>query len=129
LDLYPTLVELCGFDMPAHVQGTSLVRNLEDSMSYTREAAFSLYPHGRNDKDKLVIGYAVRTDRYRYVRWINLSEELLEAEELYDHHTDPGENINAAGSDQYGEDKAQLAGLLGKRWKMNKSVLNHKYHE
>ena len=38
----------------------------------------------------------MRTDRYRYVEWINKKGEPV-ARELYDHQADPQENENVAG--------------------------------
>ena len=40
------------------------------------------------------MGYAVRTDRYRYTEWRKGNEVI--ARELYDHAQDPGENTNVA---------------------------------
>jgi hypothetical protein len=40
------------------------------------------------------MGYAIRTDRYRYVEWVNRKTGRTDAEELYDHQNDPGENTN-----------------------------------
>ena len=42
------------------------------------------------------MGYAVRTENYRYVQWKDWkSGEILE-EELYDHRSDPNEMTNIA---------------------------------
>lgn len=45
-----------------------------------------------------VMGYALRTDRYRLVVWVDSRNRFAEpiAVELYDHRTDPGETINRA---------------------------------
>ncbi len=123
LDIYPTLSELCGFELPDHLQGTSLVPNIKDPASITREAAFSLYPHGRNNAEQLVMGYSVRTDDFRYIQWKNISENSVEAEELYDHRIDPGENYNVAGVEQYTVDKQRLALKLVERFSMDQSIL------
>jgi hypothetical protein len=40
------------------------------------------------------MGYAIRTERYRYVRWINWETKAFAAHELYDHQSDPAENKN-----------------------------------
>ena len=42
------------------------------------------------------MGYAVRTDRYRYVRWQDWETKQVVAQELYDHQTDPNEMFNLA---------------------------------
>jgi len=46
----------------------------------------------------------MRTDRYRYVRWIDKNGQVT-AIELYDSQTDPAENENVAGKP---ENKALL---------------------
>jgi hypothetical protein len=43
------------------------------------------------------MGYAIRTDRYRYVEWHKRGDQQVVAKELYDHSVDPGENKNVAG--------------------------------
>ncbi|MEZ5386696.1 MAG: sulfatase [Prosthecobacter sp.] len=45
-----------------------------------------------------LMGYAIRTDQYRYIAWLDsrdLNRNPL-AEELYDHHADPSETVNVA---------------------------------
>jgi arylsulfatase A-like enzyme len=88
MDLYPTLVELAGFEPPSHLDGNSLVPQLEDPETAT-EPVISSYRFGWAEEP--IIGHAVRSMRYRYIYYprINL-------EELYDHDTDPNEWDNAA---------------------------------
>ncbi len=45
-----------------------------------------------------VMGYAIRTERYRLIRWVDVREPHGEplAVELYDHRVDPGETRNVA---------------------------------
>ena len=43
------------------------------------------------------MGYSLRTDRYRFTRWVDRDDHSkLDAVELYDHATDPQENVNIA---------------------------------
>jgi arylsulfatase A-like enzyme len=93
VDIYPSLIELCGLPKPkdaAGLEGKSFVPLLDDPKRAWDKAAFSEYPKGGNQ------GTAMRTDRYRYVEWMNKKGELV-ARELYDHQTDPQENENVAG--------------------------------
>lgn len=48
--------------------------------------------------DNHVMGYSIRTDRYRYTAWLDRRSPTIEplAEELYDHETDPTETVNIA---------------------------------
>ena len=56
---------------------------------------------------------AVRTDRYKYIRWINRSR-VDELDELYDLDKDPYELKNLAGLRALAGVKAQLRRELGK---------------
>lgn len=48
--------------------------------------------------DNHVMGYSIRTDRYRYTAWLDRRAPTSEplAEELYDHDADPHETVNIA---------------------------------
>ena len=50
--------------------------------------------------DNHVMGYSMRTDRYRYTAWLDRRSPTVEplAEELYDHETDPNETVNVANA-------------------------------
>jgi hypothetical protein len=68
------------------------------------------------------MGYAIRTDRYRYVEWYAWDKELrtrgdLLASELFDHSSDPGENYNLIGESSYEEIIADLSIQLNQGWK------------
>ncbi len=112
VDIYPTLCELCGLELPAHLEGTSLRPLMDDPERPWKRAAFSQYPRGR------VMGYSMRTDRYRYTQW---REEHgagdVVASELYDHQVDPGENVNLASRPENAALVAELAGMLGEGWR------------
>ena len=98
VDIYPTLCELAGLPLPNHLEGTSLKPVLEDPTRAWKSAAFSQYPRnaGKTGAGKLM-GYTMRTDRYRLTVWISNSDRTkVDAIELYDHQTDPQENYNIA---------------------------------
>ena len=44
------------------------------------------------------MGLSMRTARYRYTEWRASDDRSLLARKLYDHRSDPGENVNVAGS-------------------------------
>ncbi|MCC6354570.1 MAG: sulfatase [Verrucomicrobiae bacterium] len=51
----------------------------------------------RDRFERHVMGYAVRTDRHRMIRWVDVREpDSALASELYDHQTDPHETTNIA---------------------------------
>ena len=100
LDIYPTLVDLCGLPPRDALEGASLKRLLDDPRSpWTRP---SLTTHGRNN-------HSLRSDRFRYIRYADGSEEL------YDHDKDPMEWVNLAADSSYNEVKQELAEWLPKK--------------
>ena len=73
-----------------------------------KKAAFSQHPRGR------VMGYSMRTERFRYTEWRDRMTNKLMAQELYNHEKDPQENVNAAAQPEYEHDIQRLAGMLKK---------------
>jgi len=94
VDVYPTLSNLAGLPLPGHLQGTSLVPVLRDVGRSVKSAAFSQYPRGHQGRG--LMGYSMRTDRWRYTEWIDRETGEAVARELYDHVNDPAENENVA---------------------------------
>lgn len=95
VDVFPTLCDLAGLSQPNHLQGVSAVPLLDDPTRPWKTAAFSQYP--RSIDGRRLMGYALRTDRYRYVEWQDRTTRGIVSQELYDHQTDPAENQNIAG--------------------------------
>ena len=98
LDLYPTLVELCGLSRAEGLEGKSLVPILEDPTAIVKKGAFTQHPRpayftGAPD----AMGRSVRTVRYRYTEWRDFKTGKVIATELYDHEKDPLETVNIAG--------------------------------
>ncbi|MBM3861202.1 MAG: sulfatase [Verrucomicrobia bacterium] len=105
VDIYPSLVALCGLPPTKGLEGQSVVPLLNNPKAPWTKVAFSEYPKGGNQ------GIAMRTDRYRYVEWRNKQGELV-ATELYEHATDPQENANIAGKPENAGVLKQLAAQL-----------------
>jgi arylsulfatase A-like enzyme len=97
LDIYPTLVELAGLDIPAHPEGVSLVPLIENPATEWNHAAISTSGFGN---------HAVSTDRYRYIQYSD------DTEELYDLDSDPNEWHNLADDPILDEIKQGLVALL-----------------
>jgi arylsulfatase A-like enzyme len=98
LDIYPTLLELCGVPAPAHeLDGRSLVGLLRDPAAQRSEPAIITNFEGN---------HAVRSEHWRYIRYKN------GAQELYDHRTDPHEWTNLAADPKYAEVIAEHAKWL-----------------
>ncbi|MDA9763908.1 sulfatase [bacterium] len=137
IDMYPTLCELTGIDIPDHLEGTSFVPLLEKPDRAWKKAAFSQFPNPalrewaanplsqgvretffgpliekvearimeqQGDKwdrelfENDLMGYAMRTNRYRFVIWKDYTDPAAEPLffELYDHKNDPNETKNIA---------------------------------
>ncbi len=84
VDIYPTLSELCGLPVAADLEGTSMVPLFTDLKRPWKKAAFSQYP-----RKKTIMGYSMRTDRYRYNEWIDQKKNEIVVRELYDLKNDP----------------------------------------
>ena len=94
LDLYPTLVDLAGLPVNETNEGTSLRTVLEGESEIPERVAITSYGFGN---------HAIRDKRYRYIYYIDGSEEL------YDHQNDPDEWTNQANNPEYAEVKQKLA--------------------
>jgi iduronate 2-sulfatase len=87
VDLYPTLVDLFGYEVPADLEGHSQKPVLEGRSSGVKQAAFTQVTRGKFD------GHSVRTERYRYTLW----GDGTPSEQLHDLQADPDETTNLAG--------------------------------
>jgi iduronate 2-sulfatase len=98
VDLYPSLAELSGLPVPEGLEGTSLAPLLTRPEQTWKSAVFSQFPRPWQYKgEPEIMGYAIRTDRYRYVEWRNFKTGEVKATELYDHQVDAVEVNNIAG--------------------------------
>lgn len=116
VDIYPTLCELAGLPLPAHLEGLSFKPLIEDPDRAWKQAAFSQYPRRGDGRD--LMGYSMRTERYRFTAWADrLDHSKIEALELYDHETDPQENTNVANRPENAALVARLAAQLRAGWR------------
>lgn len=97
MSVYPTLCSLCGLSRPKHVEGEDIKSLLADPRAAWDTPAVTTY-HRNN--------HAVRTERWRYIRYADGGEEL------YDHAADPYEWTNLATDGKYADVKEQLRGKL-----------------
>ena len=105
VDIYPTLAELAGLPLPDRLEGTSYVPLLEDPDRPWKKAVFSRYYNGDS----------IRTDRYLYTEWHRKGE--LYARMLYDHVTDPRENVNISERPETAALVRRLSGMLKAGWR------------
>lgn len=109
VDIYPTLCELCGLPIPEGLEGTSLGPVIDRPDRPWKQAAFSQFPRPK------VMGRSMRTDRYRYTEWTGPGQQPT-ARELYDHQTDPEENVNIANRPENRDLVAELGRRLDAGW-------------
>ena len=116
LDLYPTLVDLCGLPKADGVEGVTLKPLLDASAREWNRVAFSQFPRARKGnryrKHGDIMGYAVRTGRFRYVEWRDWKSQRVLARELYDHRADPAEMLNVASHPNHTETIGDLSRRL-----------------
>ncbi len=115
LDIYPTLVDLCGLKPPHKLAGRSLRPILEDPRATVKRVALTQHPrpaYPQTGQSPDAMGYSIRTDRYRYTEWRDFASKAIIARELYDHQSDPGETENLAESDECNEVVQQLETYL-----------------
>lgn len=107
LDIYPTLAELCDLKgVPGNLQGRSLVPLLQNSSVSWEHPAISQVT--RQAGSNTVMGYSLRTERYRYTTWADGEE----GEELYDYDSDPRESKNLAHESRSSSLKTKLRASL-----------------
>ena len=81
LDMYPTLVELCGLPPRKDLEGISLCPQLADAKAPRERPAITSHNQGN---------HGIRSERYRYIRYADGSEEF------YDLQKDKNEWTNLA---------------------------------
>lgn len=137
IDMYPTLCDLAGLELPSHLEGTSFAPVLENPKRKWKTAAFSQYPNpalrewaanplsqgvretffgpliekveeriiaqqgdqwNRDLFENDLMGYAMRTERYRLVVWKDYTQPNAAPLfiELFDHKKDRDETVNVA---------------------------------
>jgi hypothetical protein len=89
---------------------------LDDLNRPWKTAAFSQYP--RPSGGKRLMGYTMRTDRYRFTAWMDRNDHSkVDAVELYDHEADPQENVNIANQPENAALVKDLTAKLNAGWK------------
>jgi arylsulfatase A-like enzyme len=99
MSVYPTLTDLCGLPTPRHVEGESIRPLLANPDAPWDRPARTTF---------LFNNHAVRTEKWRYIRYHDGGEEL------YDETRDPLEWTNLAGKREYAAVKKDLARWLPK---------------
>ena len=104
IDIYPTLLDLCGLPELKGLDGQSLKPLLENPDRQWERPVVITY--GLNN-------HAIQTERWRYIRYRDGGEEL------YDHERDPNEWTNLASISKYSLQKSKLS-----KWLPVKKLVN-----
>lgn len=112
IDLYPTVAELAGIEIPAHVQATSLVPLLSEPDQPWKSAALSYYDRRNPDAE----GFSVRNERYRYTEWRHYETGDVLARELYDHAKGSIAQRNLADDPGHADTVSELSVMLNSGW-------------
>jgi choline-sulfatase len=86
LDIYPTLLDLCGVAPRPDLEGISLAPQLKNAKATRTRPAITSHNQGN---------HGIRSDRWRYIRYADGSEEL------YDVQNDPSEWTNLASRPEH----------------------------
>uniref|UniRef100_A0A1X7UJF8 Sulfatase N-terminal domain-containing protein n=1 Tax=Amphimedon queenslandica TaxID=400682 RepID=A0A1X7UJF8_AMPQE len=154
IDIFPSLTELAGLEVPpmctknsptsiACVEGSSVVPLLSNPNAQWKKGSFSQYPRpstqglpeipGKppfdpSDKGESVMGYTVRTDKYRFTEWYRFNRitstpnfNEIWGTELYDHSSPTvffnDENVNLATESEMKPVVDELRQLLQAGWR------------
>ena len=117
VDMYPTLCDACGIDPPQGLEGASMLPLLKDPVRPWKSAAFNQIPRPYlADNDWELMGYSMRTNRYRYTEWVDREGGVRERE-LYDLEIAPTETINLAAHAEHGALADLLSDRLRRGWR------------
>lgn len=109
VDLYPTIAEYAGVEVPDYVSGRSLKGVMDKVQDTVRGSALTVWRKGRS----------IVTDRYRLTEW---GQNGAMGYELYDHLSDPAELINLASDVESAPLLDSMKVVLRRRWDGSRSV-------
>ena len=116
LDLFPTVFELANVKQSEQTDGKSLVPVLDNDPNTNLDQDYAFHQYRRQKR----MGYAVRTDQYRYTEWHDneyrstdtYKESNIVGYELYDYKNDPLETKNFIKDPAYAKVRAELKAKL-----------------
>jgi iduronate 2-sulfatase len=104
LDLYPTISNSCGLEVPARLQGKDIGKMFDDPSHQVRDAAFCV--NGR--------GFLLREENWAYIQY---AENASQGIELFDMQKDSRQYTNLAGRPEYQAEVARLKVKLADKLK------------
>ncbi len=88
LDIYPTLIELCGLPKRTDLDGSSLVPILKEPGKQIERDIITTYDFG---------DYSIRSENWHFIHYVD------DTEELYDLDKDPNEWYNLSEKEEYAQ--------------------------
>ncbi len=130
VDMFPSLCEIAGIEVPDYMQGTSFVPLIKDPKREWKDAAFSQFhrrPRHSADGNRYM-GYAINTKKYHYIEWYTWDPETgtrgeLKNRELFNREDDPNEVTNIASQESLDEVVTALSKQLADGWKKAQPTL------
>jgi len=113
VDVFPTLMGLCGIDAPESVQGADLSHAVLGQAGEEPDSVYlqMLGPAWPNRAKAVGLWRGIRTPRYMYARWKDCDGKRL----LYDKQNDPLEMHNLIGVPEYASVAQEMEERL-QRW-------------
>ncbi len=105
IDIYPSLCELAQLPIPAHVQGESFVPRMRDPSLPGKPFAVSRFGDGDS----------IRSEDFRFSEYTNKQGNAVLGRMLYDHNSDPGENVNISEQPAHADTNNELSRELNAR--------------
>jgi arylsulfatase A-like enzyme len=116
VDVFPTICDLAGVTIPTNLDGKSLKPLMVNNNAKVNDYSISQYPRKlkkvemikKGYSDPKIMGYSLRTDKYRFTIWMNnftskqpFNESQVYASEMYDYVVDPLEKVNVVNDKNY----------------------------
>ncbi len=114
VDIYPTLLDLCGLPAYTMADGNSLTSFLKKPKLKSKTPALSFYGVGN---------VVVRNERYRLIQYEDGSQEL------YDMKNDPNEWINLAGNSKMKGITKKLQSSIPEKWAPLSDYSSYEFNE
>lgn len=117
VDLFPTVLDLCGVPRPPGLDGVSLAPVLDDPAKQVKAAAFTQHPRPayfdrEPSKTPAAMGVSVRTARVRYTEWRDWKSGGTIAREMYAAADEPAETRSVLDDPRHAEARREAEQLL-----------------
>lgn len=113
VDIFPTLVELCGMKGPK-TDGKSLLPVIDNPEKEWDKVATSVYARGKN-----IMGCTATDGEWRYTEWRDCNTHNVLGVELYEHKNSLLSFVNLAGNPKYSKVQARMKNLLESQFPRN----------